>query len=365
MSVSDQPAPMKPVVLLIDDSQEHVGELAEATTAKLGPEFEVRTWSPSGQEDALARFKSMTSQNAVLVATDYDLTGLARTGLYGSTIADWCRNKLIPVATYTQFEHSLSKETNQFEFRIPYESPQAALEVASIVRGFAEIAAKLAADADIAAISSPTAMLAILLGHPEASASFSLYATRSSSSNPALFDAVSLQHHPSPAVRARILTYVAGHLLYNSILKYPGPLMSCDALCAYLALPSSAAPEVGGLFENAKYAGPFNELSAHFWMERVDARLEEMARKNSVDYDEMSDTERRSTVEAELGRTLGRHGCGRCNGERGGYWCPFTQRPVCERKDCSVASSSLIPQGASLTRIERDFYDAWVPLLGL
>ena len=90
-----------------------------------------------------------------------------------------------------------------------------------------------------------------------------------------------------------------------------------------------------------------------------------MARKNSVDYEEMSDTERRAIVEAEVGRTLGRHACDRCQGERGGYWCPFAKRPVCERKDCSVGSSNLIPQGAGLTRIERDFYDTWIPLLGL
>ena len=122
-------------------------------------------------------------------------------------------------------------------------------------------------------------MLAELLGHPEVGAAFSLYGARASSSNTGIVDAMLRSPDPSPEERARLVTYVAGHLLYNSILKYPGPLMSRDALCAYLALPVSAVEDVASLFAAATYAGPFRVRleSVHQRAIRRSSRIAEAA----------------------------------------------------------------------------------------
>lgn len=55
-------------------------------------------------------------------------------------------------------------------------------------------------------------------------------------------------------------------------------------------------------------------------------------------------------------RPLANHVCPRdgCGGRRGGFLCPFTFRTVCTRIDCSIAASGWIPQGAQLSRVERE-----------
>jgi len=73
----------------------------------------------------------------------------------------------------------------------------------------------------------------------------------------------------------------------------------------------------------------------------------------------------RAALEKQLGAVLPRHGCTRCQGQNGGFYCPFTKRAVCLRSDCSVGSNGWIPPGARLCRIEKDYFDEWSPLLGL
>jgi hypothetical protein len=162
-----------------------------------------------------------------------------------------------------------------------------------------------------------------------------------------------------------LLAYVIGHILLNAILKYPGPILSEEALCAYLAVAQDQIDVVAKIFGPARYSGPFSEMRRYYWHESVNQILDDLTTALDDQEFETFGELNREAVERNLGRKLNRHGCSRCIGQNGGFYCPFTRRPVCTRSDCSVGASSWIPQGAQLCRIEREFYDEWAPLLGL
>ena len=358
-------------ILIVDDDEGRLTAIADATAvgvADRGGKFVVATWQPrDDQKSAFDEFGSRVDSDTVLVASDVELTSAGQTGLFGPTIVAWCQKRIIPVCGYSQQEKAQTKEPNLFEFRLPVDPRLAGLKIAALAKGFDAIGQAFGDDQRrLLADHSPTTALAHLLEHPNATAPFNLYAARLASSNSALIDMIVGQApNPSKSTRAALATYVAGHLLANAILAFPGPISSSRVLCAYVALPDEAEDDLIAFFERARYRGPFEELECFFWIDAVDEVLEAAADKVGVSYDEPVDVWRRNVIETTLQRVYGRHTCERCQGHRGGFWCPFERRPVCERKDCSVGSSSLIPRGAGLTRVERGFFDEWAPLLGL
>lgn len=111
-------------------------------------------------------------------------------------------------------------------------------------------------------------------------------------------------------------------------------------------------------------------MGNYFWLDEVDAILENLNEKNefiTFDDEELFFTGgvNRKIVETEIYRELKTHDCDRCSGKNGGFYCPFTERTVCPLDNCSVSTSSWIPRGADICRIERNFFDDWSPILGL
>jgi hypothetical protein len=188
--------------------------------------------------------------------------------------------------------------------------------------------------------------------------------------NPSLLDSLRSALSPNDVVitseKERLLAYVLGHVLANAILRYPGPILSDRAVCAYFATSSLEAEAIAGLLDEASYRGPFSDGRRYYWRGEVDRIIEKISQDvDATTAFETSGGFNRAVLEAALGRELALHECQRCQGRDGGYLCPFTERPVCERPDCSVAANSWIPAGADLSRIEREFYEEWAPLLGL
>ena len=166
--------------------------------------------------------------------------------------------------------------------------------------------------------------------------------------------------------KVTLLSYVIGHLLLNAVLRFAGPIVSVPALKAYVASDEADAADVREVFKSARYEGPFGELEGFYWLAGVDSILDDLAAALPSDSEtETAGEMHRMALEAGLGRKLLRHGCSRCDGQNGGFFCPFTRRTVCHRGDCSIGASSWIPQGARLCRFERDFFEEWAPILGL
>jgi hypothetical protein len=360
-----------PNLLLIDDNAESLESLRQRLAALVpGEEVEIRTWVPTEDDGPPAEaFEARVDDRTALVITDYDLTTSVK-GLFGLSIVGWCQKKSIPVGDFSRGNvANLPKEPNLFELRVPTDDEHGAVFVATTFRGFRTLRSGIEeAPALLTERRSLAAVLASLLGRPRLESQLAAYMSRLGAANSALLQQLrnfAGEEQPDDADKIRLLTYVLGHVLCNAILKYPGPILSRHGLCAYMATTTDEAEAVEPLFTGARYTGPFSEGHSYFWREDVDRILDDLGGEiGDADVESFADLNRR-IMEAALERPLAVHGCDRCNGVKGGFWCPFTARPVCDRADCSVPSSSWIPAGAQLCRVERDFYDEWAPLLGL
>jgi hypothetical protein len=349
-------------IILIDDDKEQLADLHKEVEAALAStECTVESWYPE-EADILDAFHKMIEPGATLVVTDYDLTKGA-SGFFGTSVVAWCQRQAIPVGDYSRGNRkNMPSEPNLYEFRYPSTTKEAARQIAATFRGFKEIFTLLSDQPDLLKAPSPANMLADLLGQPAAVSAFSLYAPQVGA-NAGLVDLV--VEDRSDAGRLALSTYILGHMLFNSILRFPGPILDAPTVCSYFAARPDQFGHIAPKIEAASYKGPFAELQAFYWRHAIDDLIETWAETSTIEYPGHSASYRRALIEEQLGgQLLERFGCPRCNGELGGYRCPFTHAVVCERGDCSVGSSGWIPIGADLTRVERQFYDEIAPMLG-
>lgn len=365
---------MTRTILLIDDNEEFLGELETELKSRLKEVALIVTWVPRKDDFPSQTFEKLLDDNDIrLVVTDYDLTKQGQLGFFGATVVDWCQNRGIPVGDFSRGNaSSLAQEPNLFELRVPVDSNDAAADyVAAVFRGFTGIRDAIDANDTLLSQRSPAAALALLLGAKGLESQFSQYGIRYGGANSALIDRVSetAPEHLKPAKekKAALLAYIMGHLLRNAVLRFPGPILTGEALAAYLAVDQAVESRYLPAFASARYVGPFAELDDYYWTRQVDEVLSGYDDK-VPENDQFASTGsyNRARIEAGLGVKLTLStACGRCDGTEGGFLCPFTHRTVCQRPDCSVVSNVWIPAGARLSRFERDFYDEWAPILGM
>jgi hypothetical protein len=361
-------------ILLIDDQDKYVTPLAHALQERLSDTGQVVVWVPNNSDRPLENFDALLKAHDVrLVVTDYDLTQ-GQLGFFGSSVVDWCQKKAIPVGDFSRgHASSLAEEPNMFELRVPIDSDAATVNyICTVFLGFKSIRNAIDSTPELSKQRSPAAVAAAILGVQRLESQFAQYGIRYGGANSALFDSVastaSTAVVPEREHVARLLTYITGHLLVNAILRFPGPLMDEQALCAYLAVEPAELPKFRQRFEDATYRGPFAAMKPFLWTHAVDDIL--AGGDDGVDDDDdftSTGAHNRQRLEILLGDKLARHNqCEeRCHGEEGGFLCPFTKRPVCQRADCSVVSNAWIPAGARLARFEKGFYDEWSPILGM
>jgi hypothetical protein len=360
-------------ILLIDDSEEQLVDFRDKLRQKIASdEADIRTWIPNDpKQNSFDTFSGQVDVGTILVITDYDLTSKGVTGLFGHSIVGWCQNRSIPVGDFSRGnQKALPSEPNLFELRVPISMDAAVQFTASTFRGFKQLRDSIHPDhAFMSANRSLAAVLASLVERRHLENQFALYMSRLGSSNSSLVERLrsfaSPEVSPTDADKAQLLAYVLGHVLVNAILKFPGPILSKKALCAYVATSVDEIESIGPLFATAAYIGPFSQGESYYWREDVDDIIEGMSKNLAIQEFEPYGDFNRKAVESALSRPLAVHECQRCQGRNGGFLCPFTLRPVCQRSDCSISASSWIPQGAQLSRVEREFYDEWAPLLGL
>jgi hypothetical protein len=364
-------------ILLIDDDHRMIVRLKERLDVRLGAASAVATviWEPSDRDqNGRARFEGLVRDHAVkLVVTDFDLTRQGMSGLFGATIVDWCQQALIPVADFSRaLEKGLPEEPNLFEMRISADTEIAAGQIASIYSGFKQVYDGLKAARAIEGFKSfrsPAAALAAILKGTTDESPFALYATRYGGANSMLLDrlkrALSPDTAPNEEEKNLVLAYICGHLLLNAVLRFPGPIIHHEALGAYCGINPAAGAELADMFAACEYEGPFQEMGSFFWFDCVQDLLQEHAERLQIKTESETVGEfNRKVVEQVLKRQLLTHDCPRCAGKNGGFWCPLTHKTVCMLSSCSVASTSWVPRGAQLCRIERVFYDEWAPILG-
>jgi hypothetical protein len=361
-----------PSILLIDDNEQVLSDLEESLSRLLpSSSAQIRKWMPtSQQDDPESHFASLIDASTALVVTDYDLTNKGLRGLFGTAIVGWCQRQAIPVGNFSRaITKNLPREPNLFELRVPPTNDEAARYIANAFNGFRTIEKAIQEAPALHTKPTLATVLAAVLKREHLDSQLALYMLRLGAANSSLIERLrelAGPQQPSFQERTRTVTYVLGHVLLNAILRFPGPILSKRALAAYVATSDVEAEALGGLFKSGIYQGPFSDDDAYYWREDVDVVLEQRAAQGEkLNIDDIGDYNR-AVVEAALGRPLASHVCPRdgCGGRRGGFLCPFTFRTVCTRVDCSIAASGWIPQGAQLSRVEREFYDEWAPLLG-
>lgn len=360
----------KPSILLIDDDEEGLDSLRKGLGDRLHDDAKLVVWQPAIEDGSPAdAFEQRIDDSTTLVITDYDLTTSVK-GFFGHSIVGWCQMRSIPVGDFSRANFdALPREPNLFELRVPTDEQEATDFITNTFKGFSDIRARIENNLQVLTEQrSLAAVLAALLDRPQCESQFAAYTTKLGASNSALVQRLRKfaenNSLPNDEDKIRFLAYVLGHVLLNAVLKYPGPILSVQALCAYLATTTDESESLISLFDEARYKGPFSEGIPLFWRDEVDSILDDQAEGIAEQQFDSLGASNRNAVEAALNRELAPHSCGRCKGIKGGFWCPFTMRPVCERDDCSVPASSWIPSGAQLSRVERDFYDEWAPILG-
>lgn len=360
-----------PTVLLIDDKLDELDRLAGRIGEELGAE-KVRKWQPGRNEELPAVLEQKAGEGTVLVVTDYDLTPAVR-GLTGHSVVAWCRRRFIPVGDFSRgHRKELPEEPDLFKLRVPHIEAEAVAYVVRVFEGFRRIREGIEQKPEHLRVGrSPAQLLAALLSRPQLESQLAPYFSKPGLFNSSLLDRLTseerAQRGPTESEKTRLLTYILGHVLVNAVLKYPGPILAEGPLCAYMATSSTEIDKVAGMFGRARYTGPFGDGERLFWREDVDEAVEELAREFEVDdskYASFGDYHR-ALIDKALGGTAAKHECRRCDGIKGGFWCPFTKRTVCERSDCSSTASSWVPTGAYACRIEKVLFDEWSPILGL
>jgi hypothetical protein len=349
-------------LLLVDDDAGQLSELHDRIRERLdGLDVAIDLWRPSFETPVREELIKQLKPRPTLVVTDHDLTENGAAGLFGGTIISWCRAHAIPVGDYSRKLSEDLEEPDMFEFRFESEPAKAAEEIAELFLGFRQLGEMLTGGPQ-QEMDSWSQSLATALGREQAASSFSLYSVRAGASHVDAIDR--LQKEVGEEEARRLLEiYVVGHLLRNGVLRYAGPIMGEDVLCSYLAISEENGDKVADLFTAARYEGPFGQRKRYFWQEDVDDVLADLAEESGFEGDIGDDQFRRQLMQAHL--DPGAHKCPRCEGVRGGFRCPYTNRTTCERADCSVPSTSWVPQGAYLTRVEKNYYERWAPLLGL
>lgn len=350
-------------LLLIDDDQGQLSELKAEISKLLGEdEVVIDEWKPT-TGDVRATLIEKLEPRPVLVVTDHDLTTGGAAGLLGGSVISWCRANAIPVGDYSNKLSDELEEPDLFEFRFSSSPTDAAVQIVELFQGFRELTDLLSKKADCEA-ESWSQTLAAVLDNADAASAFSLYSVRAGASHVTAIDRIEKEFGEDKSkARALLETYVIGHLLYNGILRYAGPIMDAKVLCSYVAVADDNEDKIAGIFDAARYHGPFGRNARYFWQDKVDDLLGELAIAAGIDEDTDDDQVRRKIVSAML--IPGVHPCNHCGGERGGFRCPYTHRTTCDRADCSVPTTSWIPQGAHLMRVDREYFDRWSPLLGL
>ena len=352
-------------ILLIDGNSKSLGQINHALDEILKPQgISVYTWNPVlNSGNPTQTMKNYMKENPVLVITDSNHSSDSLIGYLGPTIVQWCKSQLVPVGEFSHYEKfGYMIKPNLFDIAVPSDQKIAPGHIASIVEGFISIRNFIQTNDELfkEKIGLPK-LISKLLGREHLHLEFYPYieSIASASKNIVLFMNGTKKFNVKKL--QTITTYVIGHLLLNSIFKFPGPIISKQALCSYLSIKDINDNDLKMVFNNALYEGPFESIGPFFWREDIDQIINKNIEDLSGDFGGYGALNR--AVLQRLGINAQPFECKQCSGKYGGFFCPYTKKTVCELESCSITSSAWIPSGFNLCRIDRKFFNTWAPLL--
>ncbi len=227
-----------------------------------------------------------------------------------------------------------------------------AAELTVLIKGFLQIGAKYGAMLrGPQHMRSPAALMAELMGRPQYLDRVSQYGLGDQKYFAEIVPLVKADTRRPLEMR---LMRILGTWLYDSILRFPGLLVSGMAAASYLDIDP---PEFEGnkqierLFASARYRGPFSEGASPIWW-RPD--LDDILLKAQCDSG-------RALVKKKIRRDPGNCKCSVDPSKRAGFFCMVTEKPVSDSE--SEAAVSWFPPGADLARINKRVFEELRPWL--
>ena len=357
--------PTKIKVVLFEDTVQTRLEILQALTKHLGPDdsvipFESGKFTESPADKVRTyetRLESILTKapydSATIILADRDLSKSQDSqfgGLSVNAVDAVSKNLAIPICSYAR-----DPEPDDYDWRGKWREghivlrfsdgiDELARQAVIAARGFTEIAAQLS---DSKATGSPAKILAKLLGKPEYSAKMALYSVG--------------DHNRLPEVLAKDkdnwvqrMTHFLGYWLWDSLLRYPGLFVNEVAAASHLNIDTDdfGESEVGAIFEEALYKGPFADPKKPLWWRGM---LDDIvSRENFADGLEL--------VQKKVKSTIKRSKCCVEPSKSAGYYCIISREPV--SLENSKGGLSWFPRGADLTRISIRKFEEYEPWLG-
>jgi hypothetical protein len=355
-------------LVLFEDTEEQANPLKAAIEAELGAEGEVVRYVPQDGDDAriyeVRLAEDLTSgrySGAALVIADRDLSKMpGYRGLSEPTVRRVVDELAIPECSYSRnaqesdFPDSTEQRQVSIAVSIADGEKDCARQVVEIARGFVAIQGRLQHLVDegrLATISTPGILLAAMLEKPEYADKISLYASGDLNR---LSGAFSFRKAVTNERKVERLSCLLGYWLWHSVLHYPGVVVNSVAASSYLNIREDQFrndPMVRGLFESAKYIGPFAEAKGDLWWRGM---LDDVVAGADC-------ADGRDFASKRLKRDVPRSECCEDNKRSAGYYCMITKRPV------SLANSKgnlpWFPRGADLARVSIREYEELGPWL--
>ena len=273
-------------ILIIDDDPKEINDVAENLKKEYNlKEDEIVIWGPkSGDNDPLIAIEDKLEAEPTLVICDFDLTGKGGfNGLFGPVIEKMCHSRLIPVGEYTvNNKFQIPSTPNLFNIHVDKDSVTATAEIAAAYKGFILInelvnEKSYVGNGDL----NYSNILARILNRGHLYYEFSKYLDSFERVNEFLIqylenNAESLNDDEDfESTKNKVIAYVIGHVLLNTVLRYPGPILSERILCSYLSISESETNWLKDFFQRAIYKGPFSELGTFYWLETINDIVEE------------------------------------------------------------------------------------------
>lgn len=296
-----------------------------------------------------------------LIVADRDLSGYTEhyNGLSEPTIRRVADALVIPEVGYARgedeegVEYLQQGEHREACIRLPLKPTLDAFaqRIVGIANGFQKIIEKVSQTAKAARKRSPGTLLAGILEKPEYSDKISLF---SSGDQNRLSAFNSMLKTKDTKERDRRLGCLLGYWLWDSILRFPGVVVDGVAASSYLNIRAkdfAENPKIRGLFDKARYVGPFSDaLDPLWWRGALD---------DVVSQGECPDG--RTLAEKQLKQEIPRSECCEDPSKPAGYYCVLSKRPV--SLENSLAGLPWFPRGADLARVSKKKHEEEVPWL--
>lgn len=294
------------------------------------------------------------SDTPLLVICDKDLSGMRPRfiGLSCEAVSSVSEKLGWPICLYARGEHAQTGEKEYLESLAPWakktivlpdgQPEKIAQYCIGMYKGFNEIAKFF--EKNISDGSSPSLLMASLLGKPEVAGKIGLYASGEQSILSEVMPY--LQTTGSSDILRQRAPRIFGNWLYSSLLRFPGLLVNETAAYSYLNISKSgfSKSEVRNLFSSAQYKGPFSSLESWWWRHDLDNLLGDAGCDDGIAFAK------------KKGITV--RGC-----SDGGFYCMVTGTPVSAAQ--SKGGLGWFPAGADLARIKLEKYHELEPWVGL